>query len=156
MLVNYKDISDYSRVIIFPSSRKFYEEEVPEINNAIGNFLEGFDEIKFHYKLKYNRFVIIFISEDTLLDLKINEEIIAFIQNLEKNYQVSLIDKIRVFFKQGEYVQVKEVPDFKKMIKSRSLSKSTIVFNNFIYTRSEFDCCWEVPAEESWISHFFK
>lgn len=156
MIVEYKEISNFSKLLIYPSTRKFYEKEVPEITKRINDFLEDFKDLRFHFKFEYDRFLIIFIAEETPLDIEQNEKIIEFIQELEKNYKVSLIDKIKVFFKQGEYVQVKEVPDFKKMIKNRSITKKTIVFNNFIYTRSEFDCCWEVPAEESWISHFFK
>ena len=156
MLVDYKDISDFSKLLIFPSSRKFYENEVPEITKKTNEFLNDLQDLKLHFKFEYNRFLIIFIAEETPMDVKQNEQIVEFMQKLEKEYGVSLIDKIKVFFKQGEYVQVKEVPDFKKMIKNRSITKKTIVFNNFIYTRSEFDCCWEVPAEESWISHFFK
>jgi hypothetical protein len=156
MLVDYKEISDFSKVLIYPSGRKFYEKEVPEINEKLIDFLNDLQDLKLHFKFENNRFLIIFVAEETPLDLKQNELIIEFMQQLEKDYNVSLIDKIKVFFKQGEYVQVKEVPDFKKMIKSRSITKKTIVYNNFIYTKSEFDCCWEVPAEESWISHFFK
>jgi len=156
MIVDYKEITDFSKLLLYPSSRKFYKNEVPEIVEKVNGFLKSFKESKFHFKLEYDRFLIIFIAEDTPLDMEQNEKIIEFMQALEKEYDVSLIDKIKVFFKQGAYVQVKEVPDFKKMIKKRSITKKTIVFNNFIYTRSEFDCCWEVPAEESWISHFFK
>ncbi|RUA10842.1 MAG: ABC transporter ATPase [Flavobacteriia bacterium] len=156
MIVDYQEITDFSKILIYPSGRKFYEKEQPEIIKKTNDFLESFTDVKFYFKFEYDRFLIFFIAEDTPLGLEQNEKIIEFIQQLEKDYKVSLIDKIKVFFKQGAYVQVKEVPDFKKMIKNRSITKKTIVFNNFISTKAEFDCCWEVPADESWISHFFK
>ena len=41
------------------------------------------------------------------------------------------------------------------MIKNRSISKKTIVFNNLINNKSEFLNNWEVPIEESWHNRFF-
>jgi hypothetical protein len=41
------------------------------------------------------------------------------------------------------------------MIKKRSISKKTIVFNNLINNKAEFLNNWEVPIEESWHNRFF-
>jgi len=66
-----------------------------------------------------------------------------------------LLDKVNVCFKQGQYVQLKEIPAFKLLIKNKGVSKKTVVFDNMINTKFEFDGSWEVPAGESWLSHFF-
>ena len=84
-----------------------------------------------------------------------NEDLISLILDLEKEFSIGLMDKVNVCFKQGEFVQLKEIPDFKKLIKNKGVSKRTIVFNNLINTKNEYDCCWEIEARESWISHFF-
>ena len=50
---------------------------------------------------------------------------------------------------------MKEIPDFKVLIKNKGLSKKTIVFDHMINTKNEYEDSWEVPAGESWVSHFF-
>ena len=66
------------------------------------------------------------------------------------------MDKMNACFKQGEYVQYKDLKDFKKLIKDKGVNKNTIVFDNLISTKMEFDEYWEVPASESWYGNMFK
>ena len=80
---------------------------------------------------------------------------VRFIQELEKQYSISLLDKMNVSYRHGEFIAYKPLIEFKKMIKNRSISKNTIVFNNLINNKSEFLNNWEVPIEESWHNRFF-
>jgi len=95
------------------------------------------------------------ISEVTPLDLDNQNLLVDFVLSLEKKFEISLLDKVNVCFKQGQYVQLKEIPAFKLLIKNKGVSKKTVVFDNMINTKFEYDDSWEVPAGESWLSHFF-
>ena len=79
---------------------------------------------------------------------------VQFIQELERVYSVDLMDKMNVSYKQGEYVAYKTLTDFKKMAKNKAVSKNTIVFNNLVNSKSEYQEFWEVPASESWHNRF--
>jgi hypothetical protein len=81
---------------------------------------------------------------------------VHFIQGLEEQYKVDLIDKMNVSYKQGEFIAYKPLMDFKKMAKNKSVSKNTIVFNNLVTNIAEFKDNWEVPASDSWHSRFIK
>ncbi|MEN8187904.1 MAG: ABC transporter ATPase [Bacteroidota bacterium] len=155
MIVESPKLEDNSKVYIFPSDRKLYPDEIPVLSEKITDFLEDLSEVDSFFEIKYQRFIIILVSGKTPLSVSQNEALVLLMFSFEKELNLSLIDKVKVFFKQGKYVQCKEVPDFKKLIKNRGVSKNTIVFNNFIHSKSEYDCCWEVPASESWISHLF-
>lgn len=156
MIVNYNTLTETSKVFIYPANRKFYKDEFPVINKKIENFLTNFEGIDAFFEIKYQRFVIIVISEDTPLSIDQNDKLVVFIFSLEKEFKITLLDKINVCFKQGEYVQLKEISAFKKLIKNKGVSKKTIVFDNLISIKEEYDNYWEMPAEDSWISHFFK
>ncbi len=155
MVVDYNSLSEIAKVFIYPSSRKFYKDEIPEINDKIEQFLDKFEGVNSFFKIRYQRFIVILISEETALTIEQNDQLVAFILELEKDYNISLLDKVNVCFKQGEYVQVKEIPEFKKLIKNRGVSKKTIVFNHFINTKEEYVNSWEMPALDSWVSHMF-
>lgn len=154
-MVDYKSISKTSRVFIYPSNRKLYKDELPVFLDKIEKFLSDFKEVDSFFEIKYARFIVIFISDQTPLSLEKNDDLVYFIQSLEKDYKITLLDKVNVCFKQGEYVQLKEIQEFKKLIKNKGVSKKTIVFDNLLNIKEEYDNYWEVPAENSWISHFF-
>lgn len=65
------------------------------------------------------------------------------------------MDRMNVTYKSGEYINYKPLIDFKKMAKAKSVSSSTIVYNNLVNTIDEWENFWEVPASESWHSRFF-
>ena len=81
---------------------------------------------------------------------------VHFIQSLEAKYGVSLLDRMNVTYKQGDYLAYKPLDEFRKMARARSVSGKTVVFNNLVANKLEFEENWEVPASESWHSRFFK
>lgn len=155
MLININSLSNTSKVFIFPSIRKFYKDEFPVIYGKVEEFLNHFNGIDTYFEIKYSRFIVVIVSDKTPLDLEQNDLLVKFIQSLENEFKITLLDKVNICFKQGEYVQLKEIPEFKKLIKNKGVSKKTIVFDNLINNKEEYENSWEIPAENSWISHYF-
>ncbi len=155
MKVASKDLTAESKVIIYPGGRKFFTDELPILREKLDSFCTYFEGVKLCAEIEYNRFLIFIISDKTPLDLDKHNLLVSFILGLETDFEISLIDKVNVCFKQGQYVQLKEISDFKLLIKNKGVSKKTIVFDNMINTKLEYDDSWEVPAGESWLSHFF-
>ena len=160
MLVPFDSLSEDSRVWIYQANRSFTEEELQEISSGLDQFIERWTahggDLKASYDIKYKRFITI------ALDQKLNaatgcsiDSSVQFIQQLEKDYNIDLLDKMNVTFKQGDYLSHKNLEDFKKMAKEKAVNKSTIVFNNLVDTKEAYQNFWEVPAEESWHSRFF-
>ena len=159
MFVEYSLLPENAKVWIYPSSRKFYSTEIETIENKISHFIEHWksedENFKACFKFLYNRFIVLF-ADDATSPLK-NQEIdasVAFILELQNTYNVDLLDKMNVCFKQGEYVQYKELKDFKKLLKTNTLTKKTLVFDNLITNKQDFDSFWEIPLEESWYQRF--
>lgn len=156
MIIDYNTLAETSKVFIYPANRKLYKDEFPVFNEKIKNFLNNFEGVDAFFEIKYQRFIVVIISEDTPLSIDQNDSLVSFILSLENEFKITLLDKVNVCFKQGEYVQLKEITAFKKLIKNKGASKKTIVFDNLISIKEEYDNHWEMPAEHSWISHFFK
>ena len=153
MLVPFDSLPGTSRVYYYPSDRKFYPDELPGIIAKIEAFCQGLDGSKIGYKLLYDRFIIFFVSDVTPLSIELNDKLVEFVLSLEQEYEISLLDKVNVCFKQGEFVQRKEIQEFKKLIKNRSVSAKAIVLDPMINTKDEFLSNWEVPLSESWVAH---
>jgi len=160
MQTDYKALPEDSKVWIFPSNRKFYSNEIEPLQKKISCFLKEWKQnnkaIVSEYLIKYDRFIIIFTSSKTTITTDSINKLINFIKSLEKEHLVALLDKMNVCFKQGTYIQYKELKEFKKLVKTRAVSKNTIVFDNLITNKKEFETFWEVPACESWYGNLFK
>ena len=112
--------------------------------------------LKAGYQLKYKRFIVLAVDQQVQAASGCSiDASVHFIQDLEKQYEVNLLDKMNVSYKHGAFVAHKPLLEFKKMAKDRAINKNTIVFNNLVNNKVEFENHWEVPAEESWHSRFF-
>ena len=161
MLVDFNTLPDESRVWIYQANRSFTDKEIEEISSRLDEFIENWTahggDLEAGYSIKYKRFIIIGLNQNLnkasgcSIDASVH-----FIQQLENDYQVDLMDKMNVSYKQGDFIAYKPLLDFKKMAKEKAVSKNTIVFNNLVTTVAEFNENWEVPASESWHSRFIK
>ena len=79
---------------------------------------------------------------------------VSFILQLQETYKVNLLDKMNVCFKQGEYVQYKELKDFKKLVKNKAVTAKTIIFDNLINNKEDLENYWEITIEDSWYNRY--
>lgn len=160
MLVNFNTLPEDSRVWIYQANRSFTDEELLDIKNKLDIFINNWTahgtDLNAGYDIRYKRFIILAVdqSSQSATGCSIDASV-HFIQQLEKEYNVDLMDKMNVSYKQGEFVAHKSLIDFRKMVKDKAVSINTIVFNNLVNTIEELNENWEVPAGESWHNRFF-
>ncbi len=159
MFVDFTKLPNESKIWIYQSSRKFYPEEIKEITQKIDHFLTSWNDndtkIIASYQLKYDRFIIIAVDQTLgTISVPAIDDSVLFILSLQATYEVELLDKLNVSFKQGEYVQYKNLKEFQKLVKKKAVSAKTIVFNNLINTKGELEDNWELPITESWHNRF--
>ncbi|VXC02388.1 ABC transporter ATPase [Maribacter litoralis] len=159
MLVDFKTLPETARVWIYQCNRSFSDAEMLEIRSDLDAFLTSWtahgNDLNAGYEIKYKRFIVIALDQTSQgatgcsIDASVH-----FIQELEKKYDVMLLDKMNVSYKQGEFIAYKSLLDFKTMAKQKAISKKTIVFNNLVANKGEYLEHWEVPASESWHARF--
>ncbi|NJY64212.1 ABC transporter ATPase [Salinimicrobium sp. CDJ15-81-2] len=159
MYVPFDTLPESSRVWIYQANRSFTDVELEEIKPKLEAFIEQWTahgaNLKASFDIKYKRFIIL------ALDQKMNvatgcsiDDSVRFIQQLEQDYNVDLLDKMNVSYKQGDFIAYKTLTDFRKMAKDKAVSPKTIVFNNLVNNKAEYLSDWEVPASESWHKRF--
>jgi len=159
MLINFNDLSPSSRIWIYQANRSFTDEEISKISKDIETFLEAWvahgNDLHTSYLIKYKRFIIISVDESQSSATGCSlDRMVHFIQALEEEYNVDLLDKMNVSYKHGEYLAYKNLLDFKKMVKNKAVNANTVVFNNLVATKQEFEEYWEVPLKDSWHARF--
>ena len=161
MYVDDNTLPENSKVWVYPTNRKFYPNEIEELEQKIKTFIESWnsedENFKASYQFLYQRFIILMVDVNSFA--LTNEDIdtsVSFILSLQETYNVSLLDKMNVCFKQGEFVQYKELKDFKKLLKNKALTGKSIIFDNLISVKQDLDNHWEMPIEESWYNRFLR
>jgi len=159
MLTDFNNLPDDSRIWIYQSNRKLSDTEIAEIEGKTAPFLEQWTahgtDLEAGFEIKYGRFIVIGLNQTNASASGCSiDASVRFIQSLEKEYEIDLLDKMNVTFYSGDYIAHKPLIEFKKMAKARSVSKNTIVFNNLVNTKAEYLENWEIPAKESWHNRF--
>ena len=161
MVVPFNSLPDHARVWIYPSNRHFSQEELEPLQSRLNEFLSQWtahnQTLEASFELPYKRFIVIGLNQDVVQASGCSiDASVRFIQELEKQFDIVLLDKMNVTFKQGNFLAYKPLQDFVKMAKAKSVSKETIVFNNLVDNMADYRQFWEVPAGESWHNRFIK
>ncbi len=160
MPVSFEDLPDDSRIWIYQSNRKFSDAEIMTIQTRLSEFLTEWTahgaSLEAAFEIKHQRFIVIGLNQANASASGCSiDASVHFIQQLEKEFDVDLLDKMNVTYYIGEYLAFKPLDEFKAMAKAKAISKNTIVFNNLVNTKEEYLENWEVPAAESWHARFF-
>ena len=159
MLVSFDKLPLNSRVWVYSSNRKFIQKEIISIRKDLENFLSNWtshnQNLETGFELRYDRFIIIAVNQElnSASGCSIDESV-RFIKKLENKYEVDLLDKMNVIYKQDKHLYHKKLNEFISMYKNNSVSLNTVVFNNLVNTVGEYKLKWEVPVKESWHNRF--
>lgn len=159
MICEFENLPNDSRVWIYQSNRKLTEEEVAGIALQTKTFLTQWTahgaDLEAGFEIRHHRFLIIGLNQTNASASGCSiDASVRFIQSLQEQFKVDLLDKMNVTYYNGDFIAHKSLLDFKKMAKNRSVSGNTVVFNNLVTTKEEYLEHWEVPAKDSWHNRF--
>ncbi|APG64014.1 ABC transporter ATPase [Tenacibaculum todarodis] len=159
MFTEYKNLPDNSRVWIYQADREFQIEEIEHISAKALLFIDQWtrhgDDLKGSFTIKYNQFLVLAVDEgfNNVSGCSIDSSV-KFVQELEKELQLDLMNKLNVSFKDNDNINIVKLTDFQQYAKDKKINAETIVFNNMVNTKEDFETKWEVPAKESWHKRF--
>lgn len=159
MFTEYKNLPSNSRVWIYQSDREFSIEEIEHISAKALLFIDQWtrhgDDLKGSFTIKYNQFLILAVDEgfNNVSGCSIDSSV-KFVQELEKELQLDLMNKLNISFKDNDNINIVKLADFQQYVKDKKVNSETIVFNNMVNTKEDFETKWEVPAKESWHKRF--
>ena len=159
MFTEYKNLPNNSRVWIYQSEREFNQKEIEIISAKAEEFINSWtrhgDNLKGSFTIKYNQFLVLAVDEsfNTVSGCSIDSSV-RFIQLLEKELQLDLMNKMNITFKDNETINLVKLSDFQQFAKDKKISLETIVFNNMVNTKEDFENNWEIPAKQSWHKRF--
>lgn len=159
MFVDFETLADSSRVWVYQSGRTLTNTEVEQISDELRIFVNNWkrhgDDLTASYKIEYNQFIILAVDENvnSVSGCSIDSSV-HIMQEIEKAFDVDLLNKMKVSFKDGTNINTVTLSDFKKYAAANKINANTIVFNNMINAKGDLQSAWEVEASKSWHAKF--
>jgi hypothetical protein len=145
----------HSRIWIYQSSRQFTNEEEKSISVYTKSFLDSWtahnQELKASFEIRHHLFLILMIDQEQAAASGCSiDKSIHFIQKIEKEFSVSLLDRQIFAIRENDSITLVRRKDFDQMIRSGEINGDTIIFNNLLETKNDLETKWEIPVRESW------
>ena len=160
MFVPFNQLPDHARVWIYPSNRELSKSEISKIENLAEDFLNQWTshgaDLQAGLHLPYDRFIVLGLNESiqSASGCSIDTSV-RFIQSLEEQFDIVLLDKMNVTFKSENTIDYIPLKEFRAKARKKQVTSDVIVFNNLVLNKMEYDTLWEVPASSSWHSRYF-
>lgn len=150
-----EDLSPEAKVWIYQADRPLKSEERQKIQEMGERFVADWSahgsSLKARFKIFYDRFLVFFVdeSQQEATGCSIDRSV-HFIKGLESDLDLDLMDRRMVAYKDGEGVSVIPFDQLDNAVQEGRLDRNSIVFNNLVRTKKEFDEGWEIALGESW------
>jgi hypothetical protein len=145
----------HSRVWVYQCDREFTSAEEKEISEKAKTFVETWTahekNLLASFEIRYHRFLILMIDEKQALASGCSiDKSVKLVQQLENDYNFSLMNRMLFAFKKKNTVEVVTKKDFEERYSQNIITENTTVFNNLVQTKAELDEKWEIRLGESW------
>lgn len=153
---NFNNISSASKIWVYQSNREFFSSEANEIKALANDFVKEWashgNTLAAAAELVYNRFLVLAVDESQAGASGCSiDKSVKFIQSLEQKYNCDFFDRMQVAYRdENKNIKACSLTEFEDLIEDGIVTESTIVFNNLVHTREDFDTRWEVPLKDSW------
>ncbi len=157
--LSYINFSDDSKVWIYQSNRAFTAIEKASLKEEIHAFANQWvshsQELVAFGMLMHNQFIVLMVDETNAGASGCSiDKSVHFIKAVEQKYQVKMFDRMTFAYIDGELVKTMSKEEMKVWYQKGILNDETMVFNNLVKNRAEFEQGWVVPLGESWHKRF--
>jgi hypothetical protein len=153
--MNFHSMPDNSRVWIYQSNRALNDFEVSEINKMAQHFVPGWDAhgeiLASNISVYHNIFIVVTVDESvTRVSGCAIDKSVGFIKRIEQQLNIQLFDRMNIAFKLDQSIEICSLQEFQQLINEGKVNHQTLVFNNLVATKKDFESNWLTPLEKSW------
>ncbi|MBL0078890.1 MAG: hypothetical protein IPP53_07180 [Bacteroidetes bacterium] len=157
MLYPIQQMPDDSKVWIYQANRQLTLEEIGEMEQLIEGFVEKWEAHKQSVKgfggIFYKRFIVLMADESVaeVSGCSIDGSV-RLIKEIEQAFDLNFFDRLKITYKiTNQLVGSFALSQINDLWEKSSINEDTIVFNNLVQTKGEFETKWEIPLKDSWL-----
>jgi hypothetical protein len=152
----FAELSPLARVWIYQSNRDLNAEEVSQIRLLSAAFVSNWTAhgsmLNASADVFYNRFLVIAADESQVLASGCSiDKSVGFIKDLEKYFNLSLLDRLHIAYLENEELKTFQLPELSEQIQQGTITAETIIFNNLVKSLGELKTQWRIPLKDSWL-----
>ena len=153
------NLPDHSRVWVYQANRFLTDEEVQSINEKATQFVAGWAahgaSLHANASCIHNLFLVLMVDEEQAMASGCSiDSSVHFVQGLEQEFQVEFMDRMRAAWVKGDQVIQTDMEELKAQYIGGIITNETVVFDNLVNTKKDFDLSWRKPLAESWHYRF--
>ena len=160
MYVEFKDISEDSRVWVYQAARQFTEQEKELISTKLSAFCEGWNthgnRMPTSFQILDNQILVLAVDESGLGASGCSiDSSVRTLRELESEIENNITDQGKVTFKSntGE-ITVASALGIKSKVTSGEIDPQTLVFNPQVKNKKDLESVW-ILAGNSWLNRYF-
>ena len=147
-----------NKVWTFILSRKLSTEEINLLiqqgNNFISEWTAHEQKLTSRFELFRERIIIVKVDEkNTSASGCSIDKLTRFIKNLEKQFNLELLNRLLVAFKKENQIEVVHASKVKELISQNILTESTIIYNTSASNQNELEN-WEQKLNSTWLNKY--
>jgi hypothetical protein len=154
-MFSYQDLPETSRIWIYQCNRELSADEVKEINEKSKRFILDWSahgaKLAAAVEIFYNLFIVVMVDEEKAEASGCSiDKSFQFIKELSDEFNLALLDRMNIAYRDNEKISICRIDEFEGLLHRREVDADTIVFNNLVDTKKDFDSKWEVLLKDSW------
>lgn len=152
------NLSPKSRVWVYQSTTPFSPEQAAAISEKITRFVNQWTAHKMEVTgagaLLYNRFIVLMADETEVGVSGCSvDSSVHFIRQIGSEFGANFFDRWNIAYKKGEEVLSCNREEFEKLVSEGEIQEDTMVFNNLVHTKADFDTKWQIAYKDSWLKN---
>lgn len=154
-MTTYDILPDTTRVWIYQAQQPLSREKITEIRQHIANFTTSWvshnNQLRAFGDIYHNQFIVLMVDESLAGASGCSiDKSVHFIKQIEQHYGVNLFDRMTFTYKDGDEVKSAPRMEFSALYKAGKINDATLVFDNLVKTKGDFDTDWVKPLGDSW------
>ncbi|MCS6796364.1 MAG: hypothetical protein NZ516_10430 [Raineya sp.] len=160
MVVHFDNLPSTARIWIYQANQSLNNHQVESMQKDWEQFLHTWQahqkDLKAAINCFYNRFWVVGVDEtfNTASGCSIDKQV-NFVKGLEAKYQISLLDRSQIAFKQNENIFTIPFQEIEQAIQTGKITHETQIFNNSITQKQDLEKNWLQKVENSWLKRYF-
>lgn len=156
MFIPFDTLNPTSRAWIFMPDRFLTAGEETQIMELGKQFVNQWtahnQELLASFTILNHLFLVIAVDEsmNQAGGCSIDKEF-AFIRQLEKDFQLQLLDRKAVAYEQDGKIILSSIAKLEKEYKEGRVNEEVITYNNLVQTKGDLEKNWRIPMRKSWL-----
>ncbi len=155
-MITLQQLSPESRIWVYQSSREFTADEVQKINTLATEFVTTWSAhgaaLKAAAEILHNRFLVIGVDEQQAAASGCSiDKSVALVKKIETDFNTDLLDRMQIAYRKDGEIKTCKLPQISALLEKAEITENTIIFNNLVTTKKDWDNDWEIALKDSWI-----